>query len=148
MKQYWLEEPLSVEEFKFVSKALNDVRSKKKLITDKIPTDRQKDIYFDVDSTLILYESGSPNSILISQEGYSDVIVSPHIGHILKIKQLKADGHRVCVWSAAGAAWSKAVVKALGLENYVDFCLEKPDFYFDDLNSSEWMGKRLYENNE
>lgn len=48
------------------------------------------------------------------------------------------------MWSAGGGEWAEAVVKALGLEKYVDLVMNKPSWYYDDKEAKDWMGKRIY----
>lgn len=50
----------------------------------------------------------------------------------------------VIVWSQGGAEWASNVVKALGLEWFVDIVVGKPQVHYDDLPSTEWMGERRH----
>lgn len=68
----------------------------------------------------------------------------PHKKHIEQIKLHKMRGHTVVIWSAGGAEWAEAVVKALNLENYVDLVIGKPTWTYDDLKFHEFMGKVIY----
>lgn len=65
----------------------------------------------------------------------------PHKKHIEQIKKHKMRGHLVVVWSAGGASWAASVAKTLGLENYVDLTISKPNWVYDDLPSGEFMPK-------
>lgn len=112
-------------------------------------------IYFDVDDTLIFWDDGTfqgPASDRIE-------IVCPHDGftthhrvhkrHVEFLKRQKAKGYAVIVWSAGGTKWAAEVVKTLGLENYVDFCVAKPLKWVDDLNDPHHLvGTHLYLNPE
>ena len=60
------------------------------------------------------------------------------------LKDRKARGATIHVWSANGYQWALAVVRALELEAYVDFVQSKPTMYVDDLQASEILGERLY----
>jgi phosphoserine phosphatase len=62
------------------------------------------------------------------------------------MKSHKFRGHTVIVWSAGGVEWAKTVVTALGLENYVDLVVAKPKWYYDDLQSHEFLpaSSRVY----
>jgi len=104
-------------------------------------------VCFDVDSTLIewiwdqfekseLYDQG--NLIDIRMNNYA-TSVKPHKVHIELLKRYKAKGKFVIVWTQSGYAWGEAVVKALGIEEYVDVILTKPEKYIDDLKADEWM---------
>jgi len=70
--------------------------------------------------------------------------LTPHNGHIKILKDRKARGSFIVVWSAGGYAWANAVVKALGLEEYVDLVMTKPHAYVDDKQAAEIMGERIY----
>jgi hydroxymethylpyrimidine pyrophosphatase-like HAD family hydrolase len=72
----------------------------------------------------------------------------PHRKHIEQLKKHKQRGHTVIVWSAGGYDWAAAVVKALGLETYVDLVISKPTWFYDDLTPDEFMGKRYYMKDE
>lgn len=70
--------------------------------------------------------------------------VTPHKKHIEQLKLHKLRGHTIVVWSAGGWEWAEAAVRALKLEKYVDLVIEKPTWYYDDLQPHEFMGKRYY----
>lgn len=59
--------------------------------------------------------------------------------HIDAIKAHKLRGHTVIIWSAGGVEWAQVVVDTLGLTPYVDACMAKPNWYYDDVPSSEFM---------
>lgn len=112
-----------------------------------IVVDTESIIYFDVDDTLVMWGMADDHPGLINipspHYGTKNMVV-PHPGHIKVLKDRKARGSRIVVWSAGGFAWAEAVVKALGLEQYVDFVMSKPHMYVDDKLASEFMGERLY----
>jgi hypothetical protein len=105
-------------------------------------------IMSDIDDTLIL--DSNPND---ENENYVD-IVCPYSGqnerrkiheaHVKLVREKKARGYTIFAWSAAGYQWAAAVIKALGLENEVDFAMSKPTAYLDDLPASSWMPYRIY----
>lgn len=104
-------------------------------------------IYFDVDDTLLLwgYRANHPKAIEVPFPypwGTGSEFLIPHEDHIAALKEHKAKGRVVVVWSAGGAAWAQAAVKALKLEAHVDFVLAKPDKYYDDLACCDFMGFR------
>jgi phosphoserine phosphatase len=70
--------------------------------------------------------------------------VAVHEGHIESIRKHKLRGHTVVVWSAGGAQWAERVVRELDLVPYVDACLAKPTWHYDDLPANEILGKRVY----
>jgi FMN phosphatase YigB (HAD superfamily) len=105
-------------------------------------------LFSDVDETLILFgKEDHPEAIELENNGFKMRVV-PHKKHIDMIKRCKFRGHRIVVWSAGGSEWAEHVVKSLGLEDYVDLVISKPDFYIDDLKSDKFMpeSNRVYFN--
>lgn len=104
--------------------------------------------FFDVDDTLIIYEYSPDRIAEAVQVGLenSDFLVQvvPHKEHIQTLKMHKTWGNTVVVWSRSGHRWAKTVVKALGLEEYVDLVISKPLYYYDDKNAHEILGERRY----
>lgn len=98
-----------------------------------------KIVYVDVDDTLIFSASEKPNlpcSYPVQIGGCTWVIYTPHIE---MIKDFKARGHTVVVWSQGGAEWTEMVVKVAGVEGWVDLVISKPDWYIDDKPAFEWL---------
>lgn len=115
----------------------------------KIPNESA---YFDCDDTLIYWPTHKypgtmnikdPCLVKIGKEE-EGIMCTPMEKHIAALKQHKAQGNSVIVWSAGGADWAEAVVKALGLEEYVDACMAKPAIYYDDLDCRQFMGSKTY----
>lgn len=109
-----------------------------------------RSVFFDVDDTLVIWDWQSVNpegngliSITNPSCGVSE-LVHPHLRHIELMKQFKARGHTVYVWSQGGSEWAAAVCKALGIENMVDYVLDKPNWYVDDLHVNAWMRAPIY----
>lgn len=105
-------------------------------------------IFVDVDSTLIMWtrpiKRGQKTIAFTDPYDNSQHIVVPHSAHIKVLKDRKARGATIIVWSQSGYKWAEAVVKALKLENYVDQVMSKPVAYIDDLPVQEWMAERIY----
>lgn len=104
--------------------------------------DNDHPIPFDVDDTLVMWHSPfmtEETSLVINGQR-----IKPHEGNIKRLKEMKAKGQFVIVWSAAGYEWAATVLSHLELTQYVDLVMTKPRVYFDDLNSDVWM-TRLYE---
>ena len=57
------------------------------------------------------------------------------------MREFKARGHYVIVWSQGGWEWAEAVVKALGLEDLVDEVKTKPQWMVDDICPSIWSSR-------
>lgn len=103
-------------------------------------------LYVDVDETLVLTKypaDMAEDTILLNKFGHP-LRVLPHWAHADAIRQFKARGHAVVVWSAGGAKWARSVVEALKLQHSVDVIIKKPDWIIDDKPCDSWMGKRFY----
>lgn len=119
-------------------------------------------IFFDVDDTLVCWgsqyvkedDNGNLNTVNIASPFYTPSMYAtvapvyqlvPHTKHIQYLKDSKQKNkNTIVVWSAGGWQWAEAVVKALGIEEYVDCVMSKPHAYVDDLNCKEFMGTRIY----
>jgi len=103
-------------------------------------------VYWDVDSTLVFAWSDLDDTLKakLTTVYINSECFYVHDQHIQKIKEFKARGHNVIVWSAGGSDWAEAVVNAIGIQAFVDVVLSKPDWYFDDLPVEEWIGRRCY----
>lgn len=90
---------------------------------------------FDVDETLVItVPKGQVDEKCISING---CWWRPHERHIHQLKSHKARAHTIIVWSAGGEHWAEIVIKALGLESYVDYVMDKPLWCYDDNN--QWI---------
>lgn len=102
-------------------------------------------VCFDVDDTLVIWTippGREKECILFDSFGVPEWLL-PHKHHIKLLKQFKARGQKVIVWSQGGAQWAEAVVKTLKLEDYVDVVMAKPKWVIDDLPAATWM-QRTY----
>jgi hypothetical protein len=106
--------------------------------------------FFDVDDTLVMWdipegiEINDDRLVSINCKGIEDRLF-PNKHNIELLKKFSARGHSVVVWSGGGADWAEAVVDALGLNQYVDVVVNKPQYYMDDIaNPKEWIGKHGY----
>jgi len=97
-------------------------------------------MYFDVDYTLIRpwksEVSKDEGAIYLNGVGWE-----LNLNIIQEIKVAKARGQTVIVWSQGGANWARDVVESAGLGEYVDCCLAKPSWYFDDKPYQEILDK-------
>lgn len=101
----------------------------------------------DVDDTLIVWgkiKKGQKAVHVTNPHDGAQNTVRPHAGHIKILKDRKSRGAYIVVWSAGGYAWAEAVVKALGLTEYVDQIMTKPFMYMDDKTADEILGERCY----
>lgn len=113
-----------------------------------IPT--EKLVVVDVDDTLILWREVKKTDRIVKfkdpYDGKSRIFVI-HRPHVKLVRDYKARGFKVMVWSAGGYRWAVAVVKALKLEKYVDFVTTKPSKHVDDIASQGAegiVGSRVY----
>lgn len=109
-----------------------------------------RSVFFDVDDTLVIWDWKALNpegigliSIRDPNSGCSELVM-PHDRHVQLMRQFKARGHTVVVWSQGGHEWAEAVCKALGIENLVDYVMDKPNWYVDDLHVNAWMKAPVY----
>lgn len=102
---------------------------------------------FDVDDTLVMHDREPCNSdtvMIVDPYSSFKVFLAKNHPMIRLLKEEKARGGTIVVWSRGGYAWAKAVVEALELEPYVDLIMSKPMVYFDDKDVSEWLKDRVY----
>ncbi len=111
-----------------------------------ITIENERVIFFDVDDTLILWEIIPGEETITFKCAFTGdfLQVIPHLQNITLLKEKHARGYTVVVWSQGGFAHAQAVVKALGLEQHVALCMNKPSCYVDDLDANAWMPKRVY----
>lgn len=103
--------------------------------------------FVDIDDTLVVWGKAKRGEKVIAVTNpYDDVqeYLRPHKGHIKILKERKARGSTIIVWSAGGYRWAEAVIKALKLSDYVDLIMSKPFAYMDDKTSEHFMGERVY----
>ena len=103
----------------------------------------------DVDDTLIMWripEGYKGPLVETNYNGFKDQGI-PNLPAIAHLKKMKARAYSVVVWSAGGSDWAEVVVKALGLESYVDVVMPKIDFHLDDVSDpKDKIGKWQYIN--
>lgn len=105
-------------------------------------------VVVDVDNTLIIhgFNSLTPNTTLIvNPNDGAKHYVKIHQRHVELIRQYRARGMYVTVWSNNGVDWAEAVVKAINLEDYVHEVSTKPIKHLDDQSSADSIvGSRVY----
>lgn len=104
---------------------------------------------FDVDDTLILWNLseysglGDTNITVVGPKGLP-VLLTPHSKNINLLKKVSMVGWYVRVHSGSGAKWAKAVVEALGLQEYVDEVCAKPLGRTDDRAPGDGLAYSAY----
>ena len=103
--------------------------------------EERKTVFFDVDDTLCEWypcSEGEKDATYFNVNGHEfyKKAIMPNINGL---KAHHRAGHLVVVWSAGGSNHAANVIRALGIEDYVDVILTKPDYYYDDKPAIEWM---------
>lgn len=88
--------------------------------------DNENIVAFDIDDTIVLWDRLNPDAFI------GEIPVKMHREHINEIKKFNARGQFVIVWSAGGVHWARRVIQQLELTKYVDLCMKKPSWAFDD----------------
>jgi phosphoserine phosphatase len=103
-------------------------------------------VFFDCDQTLVMWGMEEDSRAIVFEVYDQKFKLVPHQKHIDRLKFHKAEGFKIVCWSAGGEDWAKTIVKTLGLEQYVDYCLSKPSYYYDDLPTEKILHKhhRMY----
>lgn len=102
---------------------------------------------YDVDETLIIHTKNDArlnNTPYIEDKRINEKFYyKPYTEHIQLLKQMKARGQFIIVWSAGGYEWARMVIEELGLQDYVDLIMTKPSAYVDDKDANDFM-ERIY----
>lgn len=113
-------------------------------------------VYLDVDDTLIMW---APSQEDLDRYGidfehtYDNGTTAkgrllPHRVHIRQLKRHSERGHTIIVWSAGGEEWAYAAVKALGLEDFVDYTMEKPRWAYDDKKANDFIETKFWSDDD
>ena len=108
-----------------------------------IPKLKEPLVAFDIDDTLVSWEAyGQFKEGMVEFEDpatggslWLEVIWE----HVEAIKSHHVRGHTIVLWSAGGADWAEEVAKKLGIRKYVHAFMSKPNWYYDDIPSSEFL---------
>jgi predicted phosphatase len=106
-------------------------------------------IVCDVDNTLLMwdhtYKIPSEYKLKII-DPYDNSInyLKPHTKHVELLRKYKGRGMTIVVWSAAGYKWALEAVKALELEDIVDYVQTKPTKWIDDSDANSVLGSHIY----
>lgn len=100
-------------------------------------------VFFDVDETLVMHSLDNKDVHVVDPYDQTDLYLTEHKKHVKLLKDHKARGYYVVVWSANGWRWAKEIVTQLALESYVDEIMTKPIKVVDDLQPNEFLN-RIY----
>ncbi len=101
---------------------------------------------FDIDGTVVDHVVvGTEGSISVyDYVTKKQVNVVPNLPMVRLLREAKARGDFVIVWSRGGYRWASDVIRGLGLEECVDLVISKPMAYFDDTPIEEWLPYRVF----
>lgn len=111
---------------------------------------RENLVMVDCDDTLVMHVDGSlyydEDVVKVKDPLFpsKNITLLPNLPMIRLLMEEHHRGSCVIVWSKGGYEWATNVVKALGLENKVDYVMSKPMAYFDDKPIQEWLPYRVY----
>lgn len=103
--------------------------------------------FWDIDDTLVMHEKpmNSIDEVMVKDPlGNSEIRLRKNLPMIRLMKEEKARGATVIVWSRGGFQWAENVIKALKLDGYVTLIMSKPLAYFDDKPVESWLKYRVY----
>lgn len=110
----------------------------------------EKIVPVDIDDTLVMHhDAESYEKQVIVEDPYHEggkILLGVNEPMIKVLKDEKARGSFILVWSRGGYAWASTIIEALGLESYVDLIMTKPLVYLDDSEVSSWLKDRVYIN--
>jgi len=106
-------------------------------------------VFFDCDDTIVMWDhENHPDALtfrdILDPDPNACYSLVPHKRHIAMLKTFKRQGFSVVVWTQGGHLWAEEVVKVLGLEEFVDIAMAKPDTYFDDIEAKDFMQRRYF----
>lgn len=110
----------------------------------------EHNIMVDVDNTIALWDPkhkkpGKGKLKFVDPYTKNVLYLTPHNVHIRIIRQWKARGFKIFVWSMSGVMWAEEVVRVLGLEDAVDYVMSKPEKHVDDAEKAQdIIGSRVY----
>lgn len=105
--------------------------------------DNENTVYIDCDETLIMHDL-SLSGEKVTMDFYGEVrdfVI--HDEHVKLVKNYKARGFTVFVWSGNGYRHAQKVVDTLNLNEYVDYVVTKPYRVIDDSDPNNWA-PRIY----
>jgi len=103
---------------------------------------------FDIDDTLLMADNSEPHDVSFADPHDPGKIITGriHKRHIKLLKDYKARGFYIVIWSGNGKKYADAVVKALKIKKYVDHTMAKFSKFVDDLPAEKILVNRVYLN--
>jgi phosphoserine phosphatase len=97
----------------------------------------------DIDDTLLLWNVSIDKDIkyveFIEPLLNERMRVAVNVNNLRLMKEKKARGCAIVLWSQGGPIYVEAVAKALGITHIVDIAMGKPIGVIDDLPCTAWM---------
>lgn len=112
--------------------------------------DSEQLICVDCDETLLLWDTpvtpDNEKNVVTFFDPYAgyQVSVLTHPAHIKIVKDRKARGATIILWSQSGYQWAMQTAKACGLLEHVDYCASKPIAIIDDKPAADWLQEQIY----
>jgi FMN phosphatase YigB (HAD superfamily) len=104
-------------------------------------------VFCDVDDTLVSWEThptiGEDSIEFQDPSDGSSIYLTAIKPTIEALKAHKLRKHTIILWSQGGALWAEEVMNKLDLSAYVDACMSKPNWIYDDLPASEFIPEHI-----
>lgn len=99
----------------------------------------------DIDDTLLLWDAPKEGPMVTFIEPHSgdEITVPINENNIRLLKEKKARGCSIVLWTQGGYEYANAVATALNIRGHVDLIMGKPEGIIDDLEASAWMPKAV-----
>jgi len=123
----------------------NDMGTLVKYNSTRIVVENEAVWGVDIDDTLLLWDVPKEGPMVTFTEPHTkDSITVPiNENNIRLLKEKKARGAYIILWSQGGWEYAKTVADALGLHDYIDLIMTKPIGIIDDLEAHAWMPKAV-----
>jgi hypothetical protein len=96
----------------------------------------------DVDDTLVIWGADKhlhPTIDFVEPHSKDEIKVVVNLNNIRLLKEKKARGCFIVLWSQGGWEYAAEIATALKLNDFIDIVMTKPTGIIDDLHPSEWM---------
>jgi hypothetical protein len=97
----------------------------------------------DIDDTLLMWDvplsEDVPTVDILDPLTKTNIRVAVNENNLRLVKEKKARGHAIILWSQGGPEYAEAVAIALGITDIVDVAMGKPVGIIDDLPCTAWL---------